>query len=518
MRRTGLVRAVLAAVMVSTLLATSHGPAYATGGSGGQLHTVRAGLSSLPAPYHDWNVTVAEKDGEPGALKLSYDSPALGLRSDNTVYLPSRYRHGGSPSPVLYFLHGTVVSPLDNPTLRPVTEQESLLGMVGAGGGDTQTKLQDFAGQRDRADFVVVSPDTNSEQSWCDSCLWIDGKRDVIPNVHPVTAKTVPAETVLYSELIPLVQEVLNVRTDRAGRGISGFSMGAVGALIQAFRHPDRWGYAAAISGPYDFVDDTFWRTWVDAVGYMRDQGYGLSVTGDRRWRNMNPADLVGNFAGSGSPLLISAGDVCTPPTDEAGVEDCAKYPAARNPLASLIESQMRRNNDANISEIADAGVQAKQVRYSGIHGAYNHRVYADVIVPDANKAFRSRPATSETFSYRTQDPRFDVWGYHVDTDRDRADFLALEGARRDGSSFDLRGTGHVTVTTPARFEPGERYRVSYSSAKQQVAEDVAVADPAGRLQLAVDLSDSAYATKADALALFGAAPGFASVQISSTR
>ncbi|RBM18907.1 hypothetical protein DI005_17980 [Prauserella sp. PE36] len=513
MRRTRLTRGLVAVTASCALLAATCAGAQAAENSEEPLAAIQAGLSSLPRPYSEWDVTLTPKSDEPGALLLSYDSPALGLRSDNTIYLPARYRSSGVASPVLYFLHGTVVSPLDNPLLTPVTEQESLLGMVGAGGGNTQTKLQGFADQRDRADFVVVSPDTNSTDSWCETCLWIDGQRDVLPNLAPVTAETVPAETVLHQEVIPLVQEVLNVRTDRGGRGISGFSMGAVGALIQAFRHPDMFGYTAAISGPYDFVDDTFWRNWVDLVGYTRDQGYGLSLTGTFRWRNFNPADLVGNFAGSGSPLLISAGDVCAPPTDDAGAADCARYPAVRNPLASLIESQMRRNNDANIEAISNAGVQAKQVRYSGIHGAYNHRVYADVIVPDANNAFRTAPGTSEAFSYRTQDTEFGVWGYEVTTDRDRPAFLALEGARHDAAAFSVRGGGSVTVTTPGSFTPGERYRVRYSSTKGEVREDVVVADPGGRLRIGVDLDEAAYATAADALALFGKAPGFASVR-----
>ncbi|SFO27759.1 Putative esterase [Pseudonocardia ammonioxydans] len=471
-------------------------------------------IDALPAPFADWNVSLSPKVDEPGALLLSYDSPALGQRSDNTVYLPTSYSETGAKSPTLYYLHGTVVSALDNPVTDPVAAQESLLEMVGSGGGDKQTKLQGFAEQRDQAQFVVVAPDTNAQNSWCESCLWIDGQRDLLPEAPPVTAKTVPAETVLYQELIPLTEQVLNVRTDRGGRGISGFSMGAVGALIQAFRHPDRFAYTAAISGPYDFVDDTFWRNWVDVVGYMRDQGYGVSVTDLPRWRNFNPADLVGNFAGSGSPLMISAGDVCAPPTDAAGAEDCADDPALRNPAASLIESQMRRNNDEHIADIANAGVEAKQVRYSGIHGAYNHRIYPEVIVPGANAAFAAEPVTTDSFGYRTQDRTFSVWGYDVAAEHTDTQFLALENARHDGHAFSLRGTGVVDALTPASFTAGQTYRVSYSSAAGQNRTEDLTADPQGRLRLDVDLDDPAYATKADALALFGHAPGYARIEV----
>ena len=474
-RATALVVAAGAAVLVATGAPAAAAP--------DPLAAAEARIASLPAPYADWNVTIGPKADEPGALTLAYDSPALQRRSENAVYLPSRYRPDGPASPVLYFLHGTVVPAIDDPALDPVTDQEMLVSMVASGGGNAQTVLTDFPARRDEATFLVVAPDTHPTSSWCDTCFWVDGRDDVFPNLPPVTAETVPAETVLNHELVPLVEQVFHTRTDRGGRGIAGFSMGSVGAQLQAFRHPDRYSYVGAISGPIDVVDDPFWRAWVDGLGYLRDQGYATPTTDEVLWRNLNPRDLVGNYAGSGGRMMISAGDVCLPPTDEQGADDCAKYPPVRHPASAFGESQMRRVNDANVAHVAASGVPTRQVRFSGIHGANNHRVYAEVIVPDANAAFADPDEPAEAFTYRTADPAFAVWGYDVRVQRAAPEFLTMVDARRDARSFTLRGHGTVSLRTPSAFAPGRSYDVTVGDRTTSVA-----ADRDGRLPLHVDL------------------------------
>ncbi|HZQ76028.1 MAG TPA: alpha/beta hydrolase-fold protein [Acidimicrobiia bacterium] len=440
-------------------------------------------VTALPAPFNQWDVHLGPRSGEDGALTLAYTSPALGRRTENTVYLPSRYTPDGPALPVLYFLHGTVAPPFDNPALHPATSQEFLLDMVASGGGDIQTRLEDFPGQRERARFVVVAPDTARADNWCQTCVWINGIKPAVPGQPPLRAREVPAETVLDSEVRPLVEHLFNVRTDRAGRGIIGFSMGAVGALIQILRHPDQYAYAAAISGPVNFVDDPFWRTWVDFVGYARDQGYGNSATDADRWRTFNPLDLMRNLAGTGTPVTITAGDACLQPTDEAGKQDCDRHPPVRNPFATMIETQMRRNNDTYAAAVAASGVDADQLRFSGIHGANNHRVYADVIVPAANAAFAHPKAVAETFSYRSGDPVFSVWGYTVDTHRPDFGVFTILDARHDGTAFAITGTGPVDVTTPATFGPGRPYSVTMSGSGA-VSPRVVRADNAGRIRL----------------------------------
>lgn len=460
-----------------------------------QLSATRSTAAGLPAPFSGWDVKIEPRSGEDGALTVSYDSPALGERIENSVYLPTRYAATGQPFPVLYFLHGTVFPHTDNPAFDTVTGAEFFVDMTGSGGGDTQTKLQDFPSERGRAQFLVVSPDTNPENSWCETCLWIDGKKDdSSPNLHPITAKTVPAETVIYTELIPLVEHLFNVRTDRGGRGISGFSMGGVGAFLHGFRHPDMYSYVASISGAYDLLNDSLLRSWVDTAGYFRDQGFGTSATDTVAWKNFSPREIAVNYAGSGGQLMISAGDVCSPPTDAKGAEDCAAYPPVRHPFASWAEAMLRSNLDRSLTELTAMGVSAKQVRFSGVHGANNHRVYAEVIVPQANHVFSNPVVPASRFTFRTADPQFAVWGFTVSVDRDdAAEFLSIENAEHDGSAFSLRGSGRVAVTTPRRFSPGRAYRISYSSAVGRVQDAVVDADIAGRLHIAADLGDPRF-------------------------
>jgi len=342
----------------------------------------------LPAPFNRWNVSLTPSTSQRGALTLSYRSPRLGITAVNSVYLPADYRDRGAPSPVMYYLHGTVFSYLDNPDLVPVTKNESLFNMVGHGGGYIQTLLQDFPSQVHRAKFLVVAPDTDPDHSWCETCMWING-RPGAPQASPLTARTVPAEDVLLKEVLPLTEALFNTRTDRNGRGIIGFSMGSVGAEIQGFRHPDLFSYIGGISGPFDMVDDPFWSGWLNSNGYFLDQGYGTSVTDTAAWRGFNPKDLAVNWKGVEGYLLISAGDTCQPaPTDPQGRADCRRYDPTANPAAAFGESQMRRSADESVPYLERIGVIAHQFRAPGIHGANNHRVYADDVVPTANQQF----------------------------------------------------------------------------------------------------------------------------------
>lgn len=443
------------------------------------LAALQARIGSLPHPFRDWDVTLT-RGVEPGSLNLSYNSPALGIRAVNSVYLPDAYLPTGPKPAVMYYLHGTVAPPLDNPMLTPVTDQESLLQMVGDGGGYIQTRLQDFPSQTDKAKFIVVAPDTDPHVTWCQTCAWADGKPGA-RTAPPLTAKTVPAETVLNRELMPLVEALFRTRADRGGRGIMGFSMGGLGALIQAFHHPDRFSYVGDISGPWDVVNDPFWGPWAEAVGYLRDQGYGSSVTNRIEYQNLNPKDMVSNFAGSGGHLTMSAGDACTQQDDPEDRADCTRYSPLRNPLAALLESQMRRSLDSSKPDLQQAGVRAEQfTQASGVHGANNHRVYARLIVPEANTVFASSVTHSATFTFKSARQSFSVWGYEVTKPDGPASFVELREARHDARSFTLAAEGRLTLTTPATFTPRQAYAVHFDITGAPTQTVVANAD--GRL------------------------------------
>ncbi|HEX9765519.1 MAG TPA: alpha/beta hydrolase-fold protein, partial [Nitriliruptorales bacterium] len=175
--------------------------------------------SSHPGAPPEATVTV-----EPGTgvVALAFDSAALGRRTTTLVWLPDAYEAHGKPWPTAYFLHGEL----------PI-------------GGSARAHADRLAVPElgDRHRFLLVVPDAD-EVPACATCVWIDGRNDL----------GVDAETHLHHEVVPLVESLFNVRSDRAGRAILGTSMGATGALIQGARHPDRFAFIGAMSPLLDLA------------------------------------------------------------------------------------------------------------------------------------------------------------------------------------------------------------------------------------------------------------------------
>jgi len=66
---------------------------------------------------------------------------------------------------------------------------------------------------------------------------------------------TVPSdqyEAYFLRELIPDVDSRFRTIADRRGRGVAGVSMGGYGALKLGFKHPEKFSFAASISGAVD--------------------------------------------------------------------------------------------------------------------------------------------------------------------------------------------------------------------------------------------------------------------------
>jgi S-formylglutathione hydrolase FrmB len=133
------------------------------------------------------------------------------------VYLPSGYDASAKLTPprrypVLYFLHG-------------LGDNEQTL--FNSGGW---TLLDDLRNQHKMGDFLIVAP---------------DGKRTFYINSAD--------GAVLYSnfflqEFLPAIESKYRIRPGRAGRAISGISMGGYGALRFAFAHPELFSAVSAQS------------------------------------------------------------------------------------------------------------------------------------------------------------------------------------------------------------------------------------------------------------------------------
>jgi S-formylglutathione hydrolase FrmB len=132
------------------------------------------------------------------------------------VYLPDSYSAADAKTrkyPVLYVLHG-------------LGGNEQAMALDGE-----WTELQDLRREHMVGEFLVVAPD-----GW--DTFYINSR----------DGKT-PYSDFFLREFIPFVERTYRVRSERAERGITGFSMGGYGALRMAFAHPELFGSVSAHSG-----------------------------------------------------------------------------------------------------------------------------------------------------------------------------------------------------------------------------------------------------------------------------
>jgi S-formylglutathione hydrolase FrmB len=133
------------------------------------------------------------------------------------VYLPAGYDAAAAPTlskryPVLYFLHG-------------LGDNEQTL--FNSGGW---TLLDDLRNQHKMGDFLIVAP---------------EGRRSFYINS---VDGSVRYSDFFLQEFLPHIESKYRVRPGRAGRAISGISMGGYGALRFAFAHPELFSAVSAQS------------------------------------------------------------------------------------------------------------------------------------------------------------------------------------------------------------------------------------------------------------------------------
>ena len=133
------------------------------------------------------------------------------------VYLPSGYDAGATQRPprrypVLYFLHG-------------LGDNERTL--FNSGGW---TLLDDLRSQHKMGDFLIVAP---------------EGWRSFYINSASGSFRY---NDFFLQEFVPYIEHKYRIKAGRAGRAISGISMGGYGALRFAFAHPEMFSAASAQS------------------------------------------------------------------------------------------------------------------------------------------------------------------------------------------------------------------------------------------------------------------------------
>jgi len=239
-------------------------------------------------------VVAAERSGA-RVVDLTIDSPAVGRKVGARLLLPRDYaREPERRWPVLYLLHGCCDSHL------------------------SWTRSTDVERLSARDDVLVVMPEGGRVGFYSD---WRRG----------------PAwERFHLREL----RQILEQRYRAGGRGaVAGLSMGGMGAMTYAARHPDFFRAAAAFSG--------LLHTRLDSgtvSGLLQVEGEdSAGLWGDpdgKRWAAHNPYDLAGRLRGT--RLFVSSGTGSPGPLDPSGASGDRIEPIVLRESAAFV-ARLRR-------------------------------------------------------------------------------------------------------------------------------------------------------------------------------
>jgi len=228
-------------------------------------------------------------------------SDALGTDKRVAVYLPPSY--GRDPSrryPVVFYLHGLFGAETD---------------WLAKGGLDAVADSLAAAG---RGEAILVTPDgddgwwtdwaVESAFSTCADSLHSEDPARYCVHRHRY-------EDWVTRDLVAWIDSHYRTRADRAHRGIAGLSMGGVGALTLALRHPDLFAAALSHSGVVSVLLDesnpfTPPARYVSAPDSVRAPAtswkarlmVALGPTVDR-WQHYQPATLAAELQRSGAPM-----------------------------------------------------------------------------------------------------------------------------------------------------------------------------------------------------------------------
>jgi diacylglycerol O-acyltransferase / trehalose O-mycolyltransferase / mycolyltransferase Ag85 len=229
----------------------------------------------------------SERRVAPRILDLTIRSPALGADAKVRLITPvgwTRERRW----PVLYLVHGCCDT------------------------YDSWTRETDVEALPQLRDVLVVTPEAGDVGFYSD---WLRG----------------PAwETFHVEELRALLERDYGAGTRRA---VAGLSMGGLGAMGYAARHPDLFGAAASFSGTLHPLASP--RGYLGLFGQYADDP--LAVWGDPRaqrdvWKAHDPTELAADLRGT--RLFVSAGDGRPGPFEEPG--------ARRDPLERAVGGESR--------------------------------------------------------------------------------------------------------------------------------------------------------------------------------
>jgi S-formylglutathione hydrolase FrmB len=276
---------------------------------------------------------------------------------------------------------------------------------------------------------IIVSPDGNSGY-WSD---WYNGGAHGPPMY----------ETFVIDELIPLIDARLRTVPDRSQRLIFGISMGGYGATMYAARHPDLFAAAASISGAVNSNDpllagalsasSTFDGGAVDAI-------YGPRSSQEVRWRGHNPLDLAENLRDVDLQVRTANG------TLNPGI---GENPVSADLVSCAVEGGVYRGSIDFHRRLEAIGKPHAWKDYgAGCHTPANFKRQVIDTLAVFRRLLAAPPPAPSSIEFKAIEPRFDVWGWRVEADPQRA--LETLHMRGNADAMAFTGSGRTTVTSPA--------------------------------------------------------------------
>ncbi len=273
-------------------------------------------------------------------------------------------------------------------------------------------------------------------------------------------------ETYHLFQLRPWVDAHYPTLAKREGRALAGLSMGGYGTMHYAARHPDLFVSASAFSPAVDLFEPR-----LRLVNLTRDLAdSGSAYDGDETYiRGHNPVDLAANLRGL--DLAVRTGN------GRPGGPDGTFYDPVEETVhiqATTFHNRLRALGIPHLWE--DYG--------AGGHTWYFWQRDLRATMPLLMATFARPPKPPSPFFYKTIDPEYDVWGWHVELSRGAdLELSELQDVGRNGFVIVGRSAGAATVQTARLFRRGQRVRVSVDGKRSTRR-----ADRRGRLQLTVPL------------------------------
>ncbi|MGH2923609.1 MAG: alpha/beta hydrolase [Solirubrobacterales bacterium] len=213
---------------------------------------------------------VSERVLDPRLREYSFVSSSVPGEPKARVVLPPGYEDSDRRYPVLYLLHGAAA----------------------AANFWTVAGIERLVGDRE---LIVVMPD--GDTSFYSN--WFSGGRDGAPQW----------ESFHVDELVPWVDGEFRTVPSKEGRAIAGNSMGGLGALLYAARHPDLFALAASFSGPVQVEPAPLREVLIEAGRNPRllTRIWGPYPEQAERWRRHNPVEIAEDL--EGTEIVLVSGD-----------------------------------------------------------------------------------------------------------------------------------------------------------------------------------------------------------------